>query len=130
MRLRLRPRTCAPAPRTADPAAADHSLRFQQAPQTPADFRVRIGRGSTIQVDPVTLTTNRAGVFAGGDAVTGPATVVEALASGKLAALRIYDYLRHRYPLGGKETRESLTGDLLTETVEMKNELCEICKVL
>ena len=90
-----------------------------QVPQTPGDFRVGIGRGSTIQVDPVTLTTNRAGVFAGGDAVTGPATVVEALASGKLAALRIDDYLRHRYPLGGKETRESLTGDLLTETVEM-----------
>ena len=69
-----------------------------QAPQTPADFRVRIGRGSTIQVDPVTLTTNRAGVFAGGDAVTGPATVVEALAAGRLAASRIDDYLQHRLP--------------------------------
>jgi len=43
-----------------------------QAPQTPDDFRIRIGKGSTIQIDPVTLTTNRAGVFAGGDAVTGP----------------------------------------------------------
>jgi len=90
-----------------------------QAPQTPGDFRVRIGRGSTIQVDPVTLTTNRAGVFAGGDAVTGPATVVEALAAGRLAASRIDDYLQHRYPLGDKETRESLAGDLLPETAEM-----------
>ncbi len=90
-----------------------------QAPQTPADFRVRIGRGSTIQVDPVTLVTNRAGVFAGGDAVTGPATVVEALAAGRLAASRIDDYLRHRYPLVSKEGRESRIGDLLPETVEM-----------
>jgi coenzyme F420-reducing hydrogenase delta subunit/thioredoxin reductase/Na+-translocating ferredoxin:NAD+ oxidoreductase RNF subunit RnfB len=89
-----------------------------QAPQTPGDFRVRIGRGSTIQVDPVTLSTNRTGVFAGGDAVTGPATVVEALAAGRLAASRIDDYLQHRYPLVGQEVRQSL-GDLLPETVEM-----------
>ncbi|MBM4462255.1 MAG: FAD-dependent oxidoreductase [Chloroflexi bacterium] len=89
-----------------------------QAPQTPTDFRVRMGRGSTIQVDPITLTTNRAGVFAGGDAVTGPATVTEALAAGRLAASRIDDYLQHRYPLpsGGRPT---LTTDLLPKTIEM-----------
>ena len=90
-----------------------------QAPQTPGDFRVRIGKGSTIQVDPATLTTNRAGVFAGGDAVTGPATVTEALAAGRLAASRIDDYLQHRYPLPPKERRKSLAGDLLPETIEM-----------
>jgi len=90
-----------------------------QAPQTPGDFRVRIGRGSTIQVDPATLSTNRRGVFAGGDAVTGPATVVEALAAGRLAASRIYDYLQHRYPSVSKEEREKLVGDLLPETAEM-----------
>jgi len=90
-----------------------------QAPQTPSDFGVRIGRGSTIQVDPSTLTTNRVGVFAGGDAVTGPATVTEALAAGRLAALRIDDYLQHRYPLPVKETKEKLGGDLLPKTIEM-----------
>jgi NADPH-dependent glutamate synthase beta subunit-like oxidoreductase/coenzyme F420-reducing hydrogenase delta subunit len=90
-----------------------------QAPQTPDDFGVRMGRGSTIQVDPSTCTTNRAGVFAGGDAVTGPATVTEALAAGRLAALRIDDYLQHRYPLPVKETKEKLSGDLLPETIEM-----------
>ncbi len=90
-----------------------------QAPQTPDDFGVRIGRGSTIQVDPVTLTTNRAGVFAGGDAVTGPATVTEALAAGRLAASRIDDYLQHRYPLPIRDTKEKLSGDLKPETIEM-----------
>jgi len=90
-----------------------------QAPQTPADFHVRIGRGSTIQVDTVTLTTNRRGVFAGGDAVTGPATVTEALAAGRLAASRIDDYLQHRYPLVSKEGSESVRTDLLPETIEM-----------
>lgn len=90
-----------------------------QAPQTPADFRIRIGRGSTIQVDPATLSTNRRGVFAGGDAVTGPATVTEALAAGRLAASRIDDYLQHRYPSPDREALERLVGDLLPETVEM-----------
>jgi len=90
-----------------------------QAPQTPGDFHLRVGRGSTIQVDPVTLSTNQTGVFAGGDAVTGPATVVEALAAGRLAASRIDDYLQHRYPLVDKEEQESLIGDLLPKTVEM-----------
>ncbi len=90
-----------------------------QAPQTPGDFHLRIGRGSTIQVDAVTLTTNRAGVFAGGDAVTGPATVTQALEAGRLAASRIDDYLQHRYPLVDKEAPQSLAGDLLPETVAM-----------
>jgi NADPH-dependent glutamate synthase beta subunit-like oxidoreductase/coenzyme F420-reducing hydrogenase delta subunit len=90
-----------------------------QAPQNPSDFGVRLARGSTIQVDPGTLTTNRAGVFAGGDAVTGPATVTEALAAGRLAAFRIDDYLQHRYPLPVKEDREKLSGDLLPETIKM-----------
>ncbi|MFC1970779.1 FAD-dependent oxidoreductase [Chloroflexota bacterium] len=90
-----------------------------QAPQTPSDFRVRIGKGSAIQVDPSTLSTNRAGVFAGGDAVTGPATVTEALSAGRLAASRIDDYLQHRYPLASKEDRGRLIDDLLPETIEM-----------
>jgi len=94
-------------------------IAIGQVPQVPEDFHLRIGRGSTIQVDPVTLTTNKAGVFAGGDAVTGPATVVEALAAGRLAASRIDDYLQHRYPRVDKEARERLTGDLLPETIEI-----------
>jgi len=89
-----------------------------QAPQTPGDFHLRIGKGSTIQVDPVTLITNRSGVFAGGDAVTGPATVTEALAAGRLAASRIDDYLQHRYP-ASQESKPSLAGDLLPETIEV-----------
>ncbi len=90
-----------------------------QAPQIPDNFHLRIGRGSTIRVDPITLTTNREGIFAGGDAVTGPATVVQALATGRQAAFRIDEYLQHRYPLVGKDEREALTGDLLPKTIEL-----------
>jgi formate dehydrogenase beta subunit len=90
-----------------------------QAPQVSEDFHLRLGRGSTIQVDPVTLTTNRMGVFAGGDAVTGPATVTQALASGRQAAFRIDDYIHHRYPSVEKESRETLSGELSPKTIEM-----------
>jgi len=89
-----------------------------QAPQNPGGFGVRLGKGSTIQVDPVTLTTNRRGVFAGGDAVTGPATVTEALAAGRQAASRIDDYLQHRYPTADKESKESPLHELKLETIE------------
>ena len=94
-------------------------IAIGQAPQISDDFRLRLGKGSTIQVDPITLTTNRAGVFAGGDAVTGPATVTEALASGRQAAFRIDDYLQHTYPLVNKEAEKTLSGELLPKTVEM-----------
>ncbi len=97
-----------------------------QAPQVPQDFRLRVGRGSTIRVDPVTLTTNREGVFAGGDAVTGPATVVQALATGRQAAFRIDDYLQHKNPAIGKK-EQTLSGDLLPKTIELIKKLtrCE-----
>lgn len=48
----------------------------------------------TIQVNPVTMTTTLEGVFAGGDAVMGPATVIEAIASGEKAAISINRYLK------------------------------------
>ena len=88
-----------------------------QTPQNAAEFGVRTGRGSTIQVDPQTLITNKVGVFAGGDAVTGPATVVEALAAGKRAAQRIDDYAQHRYPLD-KNGVATMDGELSPHTVE------------
>ena len=47
-----------------------------------------------IKVDPSTLATDRAGVFSGGDAVTGPSTVIDAIADGKKAARSIGRYLR------------------------------------
>jgi NADPH-dependent glutamate synthase beta subunit-like oxidoreductase len=48
----------------------------------------------TIKVDLHTMETGLNGVFAGGDAVSGPATVVEAIASGKKAAASIDAFIR------------------------------------
>jgi NADH-quinone oxidoreductase subunit F len=47
-----------------------------------------------LRINGDTLETNRPGVFAGGDVVTGPNTVVEAIAAGKKAAVMIDRYLR------------------------------------
>jgi len=48
----------------------------------------------TVVVNAETLATNRPGVFAGGDIVTGPNTIVDAIAAGKKAAVMIDRYVR------------------------------------
>jgi heterodisulfide reductase subunit A-like polyferredoxin len=48
----------------------------------------------TLQVDPVTLQSKDPDIFAGGDAVSGPRTVVEAVGAGKEAALSIDRFLQ------------------------------------
>jgi NADH-quinone oxidoreductase subunit F len=55
---------------------------------------VKIAKGGTITADPRTLATDRLGVFAGGDAVTGPKTVIWAVAAGQRAATSIKRYLQ------------------------------------
>ena len=49
--------------------------------------------GENIVIDAETAMTTRAGVFAGGDAVTGPNMVVDAMAAGKRAAEMIAKYV-------------------------------------
>jgi len=51
-------------------------------------------RWNTITVDPETMYTGMEGVFAGGDVVTGPSTVVQAMAHGKIAARMIHLYVQ------------------------------------
>jgi len=50
-------------------------------------------RRNTINVNMATMETSVEGVFAAGDAVTGPATVIEAIGGGKRAAQAIDRYL-------------------------------------
>jgi NADH-quinone oxidoreductase subunit F len=53
-----------------------------------------ISKWNTIEADPETLATNVPGVFAGGDVVTGPYTVTDAMGQGKKAARSIHKYLQ------------------------------------
>jgi NADPH-dependent glutamate synthase beta subunit-like oxidoreductase len=55
---------------------------------------VALSQKNLVEVDPVTGATAVPGVFAGGDIVTGPNTVVAAIAAGKEAAISIDRYLK------------------------------------
>jgi len=60
----------------------------------PAGDGFQVTKVATLVVDPETFQTSQTGVFAGGDVVSGPGTVMEAIAMGKLAARSIGYYLR------------------------------------
>jgi formate dehydrogenase major subunit len=65
-----------------------------------------------IAADPVTLATNLPGVFAGGDAVTGPDLAVRAVAAGKLAAASLDQFLAGKKVVGAPELINVLMGKL------------------
>lgn len=77
-----------------------------QRPEIPAGFGVETGRGNTIKAHAATLITTRPGVWAGGDAVTGPDSVIRAIAAGRVAAASIDAYLG-----GSGNIEEELTGE-------------------
>jgi heterodisulfide reductase subunit A-like polyferredoxin len=64
-----------------------------QRPESDCLKQVNTFRGGRVEVNPETLTTNVPGIFAGGDAVTGTAFVVDAIAAGHKAAKSIQEYL-------------------------------------
>lgn len=84
-------------------------------PQTdPFHEELALNRNGTIKADRETLETSMQGVFAGGDAVTGPASITEAIGQGKRAAFYIDRHLqgktegsiafKHRLPVVTKES--------------------------
>ncbi|MBQ2738689.1 MAG: FAD-dependent oxidoreductase [Oscillibacter sp.] len=54
---------------------------------------IKIQRGGNVAANTSTQIPDLEGVFAGGDCVTGPATVIRAIAAGKAAAANIDEYL-------------------------------------
>jgi NADH-quinone oxidoreductase subunit F len=56
--------------------------------------KLSVSKWKTLEVNPETMETNIPGIFAGGDVVSGPATVLEAMKAGKDAAEFIHKYLR------------------------------------
>lgn len=54
---------------------------------------LELGKKGTIVAVPETGTTSKPGVYAGGDVVTGAATVIQAMGAGRVAARSIHDYL-------------------------------------
>jgi NADH-quinone oxidoreductase subunit F len=81
----------------------------------PPDSALERTRWETLAVDENSLSTNVPGVFAGGDFVTGPGMVVDAIAAGRRSATAIDKYLR------GDASRVEM-HDLRREVVEEARE--------
>ena len=73
-----------------------------------------------ILADPVTLETSLPGVFAAGVAVSGPGSVVEAIASGKKAAVSIDRYLRGKDLRSGRDAGVNVVKKPPREGVEKR----------
>jgi heterodisulfide reductase subunit A-like polyferredoxin/glycine cleavage system H lipoate-binding protein len=58
------------------------------------DHGLEVSKWNLMVVNPETLQTNRPGIFAGGDVISGPATVIEAVDAGKRAAKYMAMYMR------------------------------------
>ncbi|MEW6019746.1 MAG: FAD-dependent oxidoreductase, partial [Pseudomonadota bacterium] len=75
------------------PELALAGAQGQSCEVLPDESGVECSRWQTVVVDEKTYQTARPEVFAAGDAVTGPATVVEAIAAGKEAAASMHAFL-------------------------------------
>ena len=77
-------------------------------------------RGS-FKADPVSLQTSIEGVFAGGDTVSGPASIIEAVAAGKRAAESIERYLKGQDLRASRfdETIKPVPQELLPSTKDV-----------
>jgi len=81
-------------------------------------------RGSFV-ADLVTLQTSIEGVFAGGDTVSGPASIIEAVAAGKRAAESIERYLKGQDLRDSRfeETIKPIPQELLPSTKDVEKKL-------
>ncbi len=61
---------------------------------------LQVTRHGTVVADPKTGQTTKEGVYAGGDVVTGAATVIEAMGAGKRSAAAIDQYVRSKVAQG------------------------------
>lgn len=75
----------------------------------------RLTDWGTMSIDPLTLQTHDPDIFAGGDAVTGPKTVIEAIAAGKQAAISIGRFIRGEDLRAGREREWQAVQEVVTE---------------
>jgi NADPH-dependent glutamate synthase beta subunit-like oxidoreductase len=102
-----------------------------QRPEIPGQFDLRIGPANTIVVDVETLATSKEGVFAAGDAVTGPASVVQAIAVARTAAIAIDKYLGGKglLPIEEVKVSEPTSRHTFLERWQKKDKRVEMPKL-
>ncbi|DAC73245.1 MAG TPA: 4Fe-4S ferredoxin [Thermoplasmata archaeon] len=80
---------------------------------------IALSKSGFIEADPVTLQTSQEGVFAGGDAVTGPASAVEAIGAGHAAAESIDRFFNHEDLRAGREPKVQKKAEIPKETLRI-----------
>lgn len=76
-----------------------------------------------VEVNQATMETSVDGVFAGGDCVSGPATVVEAVAAGRRAAISINQYLSGQSVVSLERPYRQAKGEISEITVNASEEV-------
>jgi len=76
-----------------------------------------LSQWGTMNVDPVTLQSNDQDIFSGGDAVSGPATVVDAIAAGRQAAISMDRFMCNEDLVAGREKDWTGVADVPLEDV-------------
>jgi heterodisulfide reductase subunit A-like polyferredoxin len=77
---------------------------------TPIFKGLKRTRRGLIQVNPISLETDLKGIFAGGDLVRGPGTIIDSMAHGRKAAISIDRYLRGEDLIEGRESEGKQTS--------------------
>jgi heterodisulfide reductase subunit A len=83
-------------------------------------------RRGSIQVNPVSLETNMKGIFAGGDSVTGPGTIIESMAHGRKAAISIDRFLHGEDLIEGRESERKQISPFQSALPDSKKKEREI----
>jgi formate dehydrogenase beta subunit len=95
-----------------------------QTTDIPEEYQLETGRGNIIKANKETMETNKPGIFAGGDIVTGPASVIGAIAQGRQAAKHIDIFLGGNgaieEELTAKETPDPVFGQDLDFTAKQQ----------
>ncbi len=81
-------------------------------------LEIRPGEKGTVEADPMTCQTAIPDIFAGGDAVTGPQFVIDAIAAGKEAAVSIHRFVHAGQTLDlGRDRRDYRPFDKATARI-------------
>jgi heterodisulfide reductase subunit A-like polyferredoxin len=83
-------------------------------------------RKGSIQVNPISLETNLKRIFAGGDSVTGPGTIIESMAHGRKGAISIDRYLRGEDLVEGRESEGKQTSPFQSTLPDSKRKEREV----
>ncbi|MBA2848824.1 FAD-dependent oxidoreductase [Thermosulfuriphilus ammonigenes] len=85
------------------------------------EAKLAVSPKGTVKANPSTMKTNLEGIFAGGDLVSGPRTVIQAVAAGRRAAEAIDAYLRGVKVKSSSTVRYNFTKGRRFEDVDLRN---------